>query len=264
MTLGWRTAMAPRDRATAVSSRRRRARRGGRARTIARAIVWTLGSLVLAFALVVIGLRWIDPPLTPYMLTTATEQRSLTRTWRPLAEIPPHVALAVVAAEDQRFPLHRGIDREALGEVITQARRDGIGQVRGASTITQQTVKNVLLWHGRDPLRKALEIPLAMAVERLWGKPRILELYLNVAEMGPSVFGIEAAAQYHFGKSADRLTPREAALIAATLPNPSTRSASAPTVAVERRATWIQRQMANLGPTWLAGIHPGVGPIATP
>lgn len=257
--------MAPHPRTTLLPSRRRRSQgRRSRLRRLFRALAWGLAGLILAFALIVAGLRWVDPPTTPYMLATASEQRSVARTWRPLTEIPPHVALAVVAAEDQRFPLHRGIDREALGEVISQARREGLGQVRGASTITQQTVKNVLLWHGRDPLRKAIEIPLAVTVERLWGKPRILELYLNVAEMGPGVFGIEAAAQHHFGKRADQLTPREAALIAATLPNPNTRSASAPTPAVQSRAAWIQRQMGNLGTTWLAGIHPAVAPIAAP
>ncbi|MFN4263731.1 MAG: monofunctional biosynthetic peptidoglycan transglycosylase [Thioalkalivibrionaceae bacterium] len=217
-----------------------------------------LVGLMLAGLLVLIALRWVNPAITPYFLASASQQTRLTTTWLALDDIPPHVALAVVAAEDQRFPHHRGVDRAALAEVLAQARREGLSQVRGASTITQQTVKNVVLWHGRDPVRKALELPLAMSVETLWGKPRILELYLNVAEMGPALFGIEAAAQHHFGKPAQHLTPREAALIAATLPNPKTRSAANPSAQVLARAAWIQGQMSNLGPDWLAGIHPAI------
>jgi monofunctional glycosyltransferase len=147
------------------------------------------------------------------------------RRWVPLERISPHLVNAVVGAEDQRFCEHWGVDFEALRDVL----EDEDGPSRGASTLTMQTVKNVYLWHGSSYIRKAIEIPLSLVVDMLWGKRRVMEVYLNVAEWGPGVFGAEAAAQSYFKVGASQLTPAQAARLAAALPNPVTRAPTAAT-----------------------------------
>lgn len=163
--------------------------------------------------------------------------------WVPMDKISPWMALAVIASEDQKFPSHWGFDVQAIQSVLDN---DG-GKMRGASTISQQTAKNVFLWDGRSWMRKGLEAGLTVGIETVWTKRRILTVYLNVAEMGEGVFGVEEASQRYFHKSASRLTMSEAALLAAVLPNPIRYRADAPSAYVRQRQQWILRQMRQLG-----------------
>jgi monofunctional biosynthetic peptidoglycan transglycosylase len=162
----------------------------------------------------------------------------------PIHQMSPELPKAVLAAEDARFCLHGAIDWGA----VTDALDDESGPRRGASTITMQTAKNLFLWSKRSYVRKALEVPLAIWIEFLWPKQRILEVYLNIAEWGPGVYGAEAAARHHFNKSAAALTAREAALLAAVLPNPIKRVAAKPTPGVRRYAKRIQARVEGTVP----------------
>ena len=166
--------------------------------------------------------------------------------WVPMDEISPYMALAVIAAEDQKFPQHWGFDLGAIESVIDGGDK-GDKPVRGASTISQQTSKNLFLWDGRSWVRKGLEAGLTLGTEVAWTKRRILTVYLNIVEFGPGVFGVEEAARRYFHKPASRLTASEAALLAAVLPNPHRFSAKAPSGYVLRRQQWILRQMRQLG-----------------
>ena len=157
-----------------------------------------------------------------------------------MARIAPVMARAAVAAEDANFCLHWGFDMAAIRAALDA------GSGRGASTITQQVVKNVFLWHGRSWLRKALEAVLTPVVETLWSKPRILEVYLNVAEFGPGIFGVEAAARHHFSRAAAELSARQAGLLAAVLPAPQSRDAARPSDFVSRRANAIADGAATI------------------
>lgn len=166
--------------------------------------------------------------------------------WVSMDEISPWMGLAVIAAEDQTFPDHWGFDVAAIEKALSHNERNE-NRIRGASTLSQQTVKNLFLWDGRSWLRKGLEAGLTVGVETVWSKKRILTVYLNIAEFGEGVFGVEAAAQRYFGKPARRLTQSEAALLAAVLPNPLRFKASAPSGYVRSRQAWILRQMRQLG-----------------
>jgi monofunctional glycosyltransferase len=176
-----------------------------------------------AAALLIAGM--ILPMPSTLMLARYATGNSVDRQWTPLERISPHLVNAVVGAEDQRFCQHWGVDFDALRDVL----EDEEGPSRGASTLTMQTVKNVYLWHGPSYVRKAIEIPLALVVDTLWGKRRVMEVYLNVAEWGPGVFGAEAAARSYFKVGAEQLTPAQAARLAAALPNPVTRAPTAAT-----------------------------------
>ena len=166
----------------------------------------------------VLALRFAPPPVTPLMLIRLAQGRGLDARWRPLSAISPNLARAVVASEDARFCSHHGFDWEAMREAATANARGA--RLRGGSTISQQTAKNVFLWPSRDYLRKGLEAGYTELIEALWGKRRILEMYLNVVEWGPGVYGAEAAAQRDFHISAARLSPAQAARLAAVLPSP--------------------------------------------
>ena len=166
--------------------------------------------------------------------------------WVSMDEISPWMGLAVIAAEDQTFPDHWGFDVAAIEKALSHNERNE-NRIRGASTLSQQTVKNLFLWEGRSWLRKGLEAGLTVGVETVWSKKRILTVYLNIAEFGEGVFGVEAAAQRYFGKPASRLTQSEAALLAAVLPNPLRFKAAAPSGYVRSRQAWILRQMRQLG-----------------
>lgn len=166
--------------------------------------------------------------------------------WVSMDEISPWMGLAVIAAEDQNFPDHWGFDVAAIEKALSHNERNE-NRIRGASTLSQQTVKNLFLWDGRSWLRKGLEAGLTVGVETVWSKKRILTVYLNIAEFGDGVFGVEAAAQRYFGKPASRLTQSEAALLAAVLPNPLRFKAAAPSGYVRSRQAWILRQMRQLG-----------------
>lgn len=219
-----------------------RAGRSGRWRLLGRALL----VLLLLPTVLLAVYRLVPPPVTPLMMLRLIEGEGLEKDWMALDAIAPALPRAVIAAEDNRFCEHAGIDWGALGPEL---RRAVSGErARGASTISMQTVKNVLLWPGRDVVRKLLEALLTPQLELFWGKRRIMEVYLNVAEMGPGLYGAEAAARRFFGKPASRLTGREAALIAAVLPNPRRWSPAKPTRYIAQRARTIERRVAQLGP----------------
>jgi monofunctional biosynthetic peptidoglycan transglycosylase len=183
-----------------------------------------LAALALLAGLIVL---WrAVPPVSTLMLARWVTFRGVERTYVPLSRISPKLIAAVVTSEDALFCRHHGVDWGALNEVISEADEDGPS--RGASTITMQTAKNLFLWPQRASIRKALEIPLAMVLDRAWGKKRVLEVYLNIAEWGDGLFGAEAAARRYFHKSATDLTQREASLLATALPNPILRNPSRP------------------------------------
>lgn len=206
----------------------------------------TLLLLALLPTLLILVYRVVPPPITPLMLLRLAEGEGLAKAWRPLDAISPQLARAVIAAEDNHFCRHAGFHWEALRGEIDRALAGE--RARGASTITMQTAKNLLLWPGRDPVRKVLEALITPQLELLWGKRRIIEAYLNIAEMGPGIYGAEAAAEAHFGKPAGRLTRREAARLAAILPNPRVWSPRRPSRYIEQRAGIIERRMGQLGP----------------
>jgi monofunctional biosynthetic peptidoglycan transglycosylase len=220
--------------------------------------IWALRAAAFLFVssvLAVLVLRWV-PPLTSGVMIerridalVAGTSYSLTYRWVPWDRIAKHAGLAVIASEDQNFPTHHGFDFESLQKAI-DAHEKG-QRLRGASTITQQVAKNVFLWSGRSFVRKGLEAYFTLLVEVLWPKRRILEVYLNVAEMGSGVFGVEAASQRYFRKPAARLTASDAALLAAVLPNPIRLRADRPSAYVEERREWILQQMFQLGGTAL-------------
>lgn len=241
---------------TASSSRRRPWWRRALRVALLAGLAFVLGSVLLVGAL-----RFIAPPGSAFMAARWLEARRdgdadlrIDQRWTPLARIAPDLALAVVAAEDQKFPSHHGFDLDAIGSAL--AERDAGGRVRGASTISQQVAKNLFLWSGRSWLRKGLEAWFTALIELLWPKSRILEVYLNVAEFGDGIYGAEAAAQRHFGRPAAALRRAEAARLAAVLPNPRRLQAARPSRYVLTRQRWIERQMAQLGPAWLEDVLP--------
>jgi monofunctional biosynthetic peptidoglycan transglycosylase len=190
--------------------------------------------------------RFLPVPITPLMVIRLVEGQGLDKAWLSLEAIAPALPQAVVAAEDNRFCQHAGFDwRELEGQI--EALLAG-GRPRGASTITMQTAKNLFLWPGRDLARKALEAWLTPQIELLWPKRRIVEVYLNIAEFGPGIYGAEAAARVYFGKSARGLNAREAALLAAVLPHPRSSSPSRPSAYLEDRARIIRGRIGQLGP----------------
>lgn len=203
---------------------------------------------------VVFCLRWVPPPTSAMMvaryfetLFQGSKQTTVRYQWVDWESISPHMPLAVVAAEDQKFPYHWGFDFEAISQVIERSKKKG--RLRGASTITQQVAKNLFLWSGRSYVRKALEAYFTMLLELLWSKQRILEVYLNIAEFGDGTYGVHAAAKTLVGKSPSELTRRDAALLAAVLPNPRRLKARHPSSYVIQRRYWIQQQMEQLGGT---------------
>ena len=206
----------------------------------------TLLVLLLGPAALLLVYRVAPVPMTPLMLVRMAQGYGLEKQWVPLSRISGHLPRAVIASEDNLFCRHGGIDWDALREQIGRA-MDG-RSARGASTISMQTVKNLLLWEGRDPFRKLLETWLTPQAELLLGKRRILEIYLNVAEMGPGLYGAEAAARRYFRKPARDLTAREAALLAALLPAPLRWSKGMPSRFLQGRARIIQTRVAQLGP----------------
>ncbi|MCX8984707.1 monofunctional biosynthetic peptidoglycan transglycosylase [Citrobacter portucalensis] len=166
--------------------------------------------------------------------------------WVSMDEISPWMGLAVIAAEDQKFPDHWGFDVTAIEKALAHNERNE-NRIRGASTLSQQTAKNLFLWDGRSWVRKGLEAGLTLGMETVWSKKRILTVYLNIAEFGDGIFGVEAAAQRYFHKPASQLSLSEAALLAAVLPNPLRFKANAPSGYVRNRQAWIMRQMRQLG-----------------
>ncbi|MCU4652211.1 monofunctional biosynthetic peptidoglycan transglycosylase [Roseibacterium sp. SDUM158016] len=225
----------------------RKTKRAGQTPGLGRA-VRTLRRQVLRAVLIaaVVVTAWVAAyavvpvPTTAYMISERFRLGGIERDWVPMEDISVHLRRAAVAAEDANFCLHWGFDMEAIRDAIDA------GAARGGSTISQQTVKNAFLWHGRSWLRKALEAAITPLMEGIWSKRRILEVYLNVAEFDEGVFGAEAAARHHFGVSAADLTPEQAARLAAVLPAPQDRSASRPSDFVTRRAAAIADGAATI------------------
>jgi monofunctional biosynthetic peptidoglycan transglycosylase len=190
-------------------------------------------------------LKWVNPPVTITQLGSFLSGDGLKRDYVSAKEISSYAKLAVIASEDQLFPDHSGFDWKSIEKAMAYNKRKP-NRVRGASTISQQVAKNVFLWQGRSWFRKGLETYFTFMIELIWGKKRILEVYLNVSEMGPGVFGIEAAAQHYFKKPAKKLTRQEAAMIASGMPNPAKYTVKPLTRFVAVRYPWVMRQMNGL------------------
>jgi len=233
-------------------------------RILGRLLRWVLMAglaLVLFSAGIVLILRWIDPPTSAFMIAARVnswfdndpQPYRLQRAWRDLAAISPQAAIAVVASEDQQFPQHRGFDVGQIRKAIAEAERGR--RARGASTISQQTVKNLFLWSGHSYVRKGLEAWFTVLIEACWSKHRILEVYLNEIELGRGIYGVQAASRAYFGHDARTLSASEAALLAAVLPNPIRLRADRPSRYVQGRRAEILEQMRALGgPSYLRGI----------
>lgn len=225
-------------------------------------LAWGVRWVVFWFFALSIGgvvlLKWLPVLVTPTMLDRKVaawaEDRDgeLHYDWTSYENLSYQAALAVVAAEDQRFPVHYGFDFEAMEQAFQYNMKGK--RIKGASTISQQVAKNVFLWQGRSYFRKALEAWFTLLIETIWGKKRILEVYLNVAETGPMTFGFEAASQRFYGHPASSLTRTEAARIAAVLPSPNRFSVVRPSGYVERRTRFIARQMGRLGKGHIANL----------
>ena len=222
-------------------------------RRLRRLVTQVLLAFTLASMVSVLLLRWLPPPTSSFMVQQRLEnfftasESTVRYQWAPYEEISPYLALAVVAGEDQKFPFHNGFDFAAVHQAITDSLEGE--PLRGASTITQQVAKNLFLWPGRSILRKGLEIWFTILIETFWSKQRILEVYLNIVELGEQTYGAQAASRRFFGKPARGLSEREAALLAAVLPNPVLYRVDAPSGHVRRRQAWILRQMRQLGGT---------------
>ncbi|MGR6981777.1 monofunctional biosynthetic peptidoglycan transglycosylase [Testudinibacter sp. P27/CKL/0425] len=211
---------------------------------------WGLRALLFGLALTAL-LRFVPIPFSAYM---AQQQLShwarfdfsydLKYDWVSLDNISWQMQMAVIAAEDQRFDQHFGLDFDAIQSALEHNAESN--RTRGGSTISQQTAKNLYLWHGQSWLRKGIEVPTTLLLETLWNKKRILEVYLNIAEFGDGIFGVEAAARHYFNKSAARLNINEAALLAAVLPNPILYKVDKPSASVQRKQQWIIRQINAL------------------
>lgn len=210
--------------------------------------------LIIAATLVwVLLYKYVNPPLTPLMVIGYFgEAKTIKKEWSDYKNISNYMKLSVIAAEDQKFPMHEGFDIESIKDAIDEKMSGD--RLRGASTISQQTAKNVFLWPSRTWMRKAAEAYFTFLIEKIWSKKRILEVYLNVIETGKGVYGVGKAGEIYFGKSAWNLTKEESALIAAILPNPVRMSAVNPSRYVRERQLWITGQMDNLGTGYLKKI----------
>ena len=222
------------------------------ARRVARFFAFAIGAWIVGSVLAVALMRFIHPVTSAFMIerwlgAVASREKdfSLHYRWTPWDKVSKQLPIALVAAEDQKFPFHHGFDLDAIQDAIEDA-EDG-DRLRGASTISQQVAKNLFLWNGRSFVRKGLEAYFTVLIETLWPKRRILEVYLNIAEFGDGIYGASAASEAFFRKTPAALGARESALLAAVLPNPRRFRADRPSGYVERRAAWIERQAAQLG-----------------
>jgi monofunctional biosynthetic peptidoglycan transglycosylase len=219
---------------------RRQLRRGTTFSRIARLAAIALAvAIALPFLLVPVY-AVVNPPVSALMLWRLFEGRGIAHRWVDLDDIAPVLPATVIMTEDGRFCEHHGVDWQALQQVVEEA--SDSGEPRGASTIPMQTVKNLFLWPQRSYVRKLLEVPLAYWLDLVWSKRRIIEVYLNMVELGPGIYGAQAAAQHHFGKDASQLTAREAGLLAAVLPNPIVRSAGRPGPLTRRLASRAEQR----------------------
>lgn len=214
------------------------------ARKYAYLAAFIAAGLAVASWLTVLTLRWVDPPTTMFMLLDSSGVRPVSYDWTDWPEISRSAALAVLASEDQKFPTHFGLDLGSIRDSI-DAGTEG-GAVRGASTITQQVAKNLFLWPGRSFIRKGIEAYMTLVIEVFWTKRRILEVYLNIAEFGPGIYGVGAASPAFFGKPAAELTDAEAALLASVLPNPKIMRVDNPSEYVRERQAWVIEHIGRL------------------
>jgi monofunctional biosynthetic peptidoglycan transglycosylase len=206
-----------------------------------RIFIW----LFIAQLFYIVLLKWVNPPITMTQLASWVSGHGLKRDYVSRNAISPNAKLAVISAEDQLFPDHHGFDWKSIKKAIKYNQKKP-GRIRGASTISQQVAKNVFLWQGRGWIRKGLEVYFTFMIELTWGKKRILEIYLNVIEMGEGIFGIEMAAEKYFNKPAKSLTRQEAAMIAACLPNPKKYTVKPLLGYVATRSQWVMQQMNHL------------------
>ena len=206
---------------------------------------WTIILFLTTSILAVVAYRFIPVYITPLMVIRCFEKGELKmhHHWVQMDDISRHMPVAVMASEDQRFLLHHGFDYNAIEKAAVHNIKNKTGKKRGASTITQQTAKNVFLWPGRSWIRKGFEVYFTALIELIWSKQRIMEVYLNSIEMGDMIYGVDAVARYHFGKTASELSRSECALIAATLPNPIRFSSKAPSGYVRLRQRKIEHEM---------------------
>jgi monofunctional biosynthetic peptidoglycan transglycosylase len=241
---------------TATRKRRRKERSPNKnkswARRLAVGIVRVLLGLVIISFLLVLTLRWINPPTSMMMTIQRCEavvnhrkDFRIDYRWVNWEQIAKHLPLAIIASEDQKFTNHHGFDLEAITDAV-KTRMNG-GRLRGASTITQQVAKNLFLWPGKSLSRKGIEAYFTALIEIFWSKRRVLEVYMNIAEFGDGIFGVEAACQRYFGKPAGNIHLWEAARLAAVLPGPKTMNPKHPSAYVYKRAQWIQRQIDQMG-----------------
>lgn len=236
-------------------------RRGGLAGALLKGLALMVLACLLITALPVLVLRWLHPTTSAFMLEARAAAWNAGvrgyRTefkWASLEQISPPAAIAVIASEDQQFPFHAGFDFSSIREAV-RASENG-GRLRGASTISQQVAKNLFLWNGHSFVRKGLEAWFTVLIEVLWPKERILEMYLNIAQFGDGIYGVQAAAQHFWHKSARSLSARDAALLAAVLPNPHLLHVDRPSRYVNERREWILGQMRELGGAqYLRGIE---------
>ena len=216
-------------------------------------VLWIMvaaAGMMLITVLIALVLRWTPPPTTAFMLQSGVSDGLLRYQWVPWDRMSPHLAIAAVAAEDQKFPHHWGFDFDAISKAVDENKRRA--RPRGASTITQQVAKNLFLWSGKSYLRKGLEAYFTVLIELVWPKRRILEVYLNIAQFGHGIYGVEAASRAFFDKSAVKVLQSEAALLAAVLPNPKKLKAGNPSDYVHQRVREIEAQMELLGgPSYL-------------
>lgn len=216
-----------------------------------RLLVLVTAGWAIVTAVLVVVYRFADPPFSALMMQRRLIGEPVVKSWVPIEAISPALVRTVIASEDGRFCQHSGIDLDAMQTAIERA---GDGTPRGASTISMQVAKNLFLWPSKSYLRKALEVPLTLAIETVWPKRRILEIYLNIAEWGPGIYGAEAAARHHFRKPARLLSDREAALLAVALPNPIQRNAGNPGAGTRRLASLIQARARGISSTQISCV----------
>jgi monofunctional glycosyltransferase len=222
---------------------------------IARSLGFGILAVGAALFLLILLLRWVPVPTSAFMLSHHWRGASVKYEWVPLRAIAPSMPIAVVASEDQRFLLHRGFDFDAIAEAMAENRQRP--RPRGASTISQQVAKNLFLWPRASWLRKGLEAGLTATIELCWPKRRILEVYLNIAQFGPGIFGVAAASQHYFGIPPSQLDGRQAALLAAILPSPNRYTIKPPSPYMLQRSLQIQEQVRLLGgPDYLSVLKP--------
>jgi monofunctional biosynthetic peptidoglycan transglycosylase len=213
--------------------------------TLRRIILWVLLVIIFATSAIVLALRWVDPATSAFILSSSGKGEVRGPVWSDWENISPWLPLAIIAAEDQKFPFHRGFDIESIRRAVRERIRRG--RIRGASTISQQLAKNLFLWPQRSWLRKGLEVYFTLLLEAFLPKQRILELYMNLAEFGPSLFGAGMAARVYFSKNAKQLDLNEACLLAAVLPNPKQLHVHNPGKESKIKVKWIQTQINALG-----------------